>query len=115
VYNAVDPDDYHPVPARADDACDILYVADAHMDVAVSAAEHAPDLSFVLAGPIEADADTLPPNVRVIGVLSAAEQRRWYSSARVVLNVEDSAGGFSPRASLFQAAACGCCIVALDT
>ncbi|MDQ3809302.1 MAG: glycosyltransferase, partial [Chloroflexota bacterium] len=120
VYNAVDPEEYFPVPADPAKACDVLFMGNRMPDrerrvhdFFFAAARQAPDLSFVLGGS-GWDGCDLPPNVRWIGHVPTADHRAWNCSARVVLNInraDMAATGFSPPTRVFEAAGCGACVV----
>jgi spore maturation protein CgeB len=120
VYNAVDPDDYYPVPPDATRACDVLFMGNRMPDrearvheLFFAAAERAPELSFVLGGN-GWDTCPLPPNVRWIGHVPTGDHRAWNCSARMVLNINRSdmaATGYSPPTRVFEAAGCGSCVI----
>jgi spore maturation protein CgeB len=120
VYNAVDPDEYFPVPADSSRACDVLFMGNRMPDrearvheLYFRAAELAPDLTFVLGGSGWGDCH-VPANVRYVGHVPTAEHRAWNCSARVVLNVNRSdmaATGYSPPTRIFEAAGCGSCVL----
>jgi spore maturation protein CgeB len=118
--NAVDADDYFPVPPHGDRACDLLFMGNRMPDreervhrLFFAAAELAPELSFVLGGE-GWDGCPLPANVRWIGHVPTAEHRAWNCSARLVLNINRQAMaeyGYSPPTRVFEAAGCACCVV----
>ena len=120
IYNAVDPDEYYPVPRDPARACDLIFMGNRMPDreervrsLFFRAAELAPELRFVLGGEGWGDC-LLPPNVRWIGHVPTAEHRGWNCSARVVLNVNRDAMaryGYSPPTRVFEAAGCGCCLI----
>jgi spore maturation protein CgeB len=120
VYNAVDPDDYYPVPPDPARACDLLFMGNRMPDrearvheLFFEAARCAPDLDFVLGGNGWGDC-ALPSNVRWIGHVPTGEHRNWNCSARMVLNInraDMAATGYSPPTRVFEAAGCACCIV----
>lgn len=120
VYNAVDPDEYYPVPWQSERACDLLFMGNRMPDretrvheLFFAAAERAPDLQFVLGGNGWGDCP-LPPNVRWIGHVPTGEHRAWNCSARVVLNInraDMAATGYSPPTRVFEAAGCGSCVI----
>ncbi|MBI2755654.1 MAG: glycosyltransferase [Chloroflexi bacterium] len=121
VYNAVDLDEYYPVPPDPNRACDLLFMGNRMPDreqrvhdLFFSAARLAPDLRFVLGGEGWGDGVDLPPNVRWIGHVPTAEHRAWNCSARMVLNINREAMasyGFSPPTRVFEAAGCACCVI----
>jgi spore maturation protein CgeB len=120
VYNAVDPEDYFPVPAEPDKACDLLFMGNRMPDreqrvhdLLLRAAQLAPEFRFVLGGSGWQDAE-LPPNVRAVGHVPTGDHRAWNCSARLVLNInraDMAATGFSPPTRVFEAAGCGSCVV----
>jgi spore maturation protein CgeB len=120
VYNAVDPDEYYPVPPYFDRACDLLFMGNRMPDreqrvreLFFAAAEAAPEASFVLGGNGWGDC-ALPANVRYVGHVPTSDHRAWNCSARIVLNINRSdmaATGFSPPTRVFEAAGCGACVL----
>jgi spore maturation protein CgeB len=120
IYNAVDPDEYFPVPPRPGRACDLLFMGNRMPDreqrvreLFFGAAALAPDLSFVLGGEGWGDC-AMPANVRWVGHVPTAEHRAWNCSARLVLNINRQAMadyGFGPPTRVFEAAGCACCVV----
>ncbi|MGH2350233.1 MAG: CgeB family protein [Chloroflexota bacterium] len=121
VYNAVDLDEYYPVPPQSERAADLLFIASRLpdreqrvCDFFFRAAELAPDLTFLLGGPGWGEGVALPPNVRWIGYVPTGEHRAWICSARMVLNVvrEGMAQyGYSPPTRVFEVAGCGACLI----
>ena len=120
VYNAVDPDEYYPVAADPERACDLLFMANRMPDrearvreLFFAAASAAPELHFVLGGNGWSDL-SMPDNVRYVGHVPTLEHRAWNCSARMVLNVnraDMAATGYSPPTRVFEAAGCGSCVV----
>jgi spore maturation protein CgeB len=120
VYNAVDPDEYFPVPPHPARQCDLLFMGNRMPDresrvheLFFGAASLAPELDFVLGGNGWGDC-ALPPNVRWIGHVPTSEHRAWNCSARMVLNINRSdmaATGYSPPTRVFEAAGCGGCVI----
>jgi spore maturation protein CgeB len=120
VYNAVDPDEYYPVPAEPDRRCDLLFMANRMPDreqrvhdLFFTAAAAAPDMQFILGGNGWADCP-MPRNVRWVGHVPTGEHRAWNCSARMVLNInraDMAATGYSPPTRVFEAAGCGSCLV----
>jgi len=120
IYNAVDPDEYYPVPADPTRVCDLLFMGNrlpdreqrVH-DLFLAAADAAPDQHFVLGGSGWGDV-ALPSNVRYVGHVPTKEHRAWNCSARLVLNInraDMAVTGFSPPTRVFEAAGCGSCVV----
>jgi len=120
VYNAVDPDEYFPVPSEPDKVCDLLFMGNRMPDreqrvhdLFFRAAELSPRSSFVLGGSGWGDRP-LPPNVRWIGHVPTGDHRAWNCSARFALNInraDMAATGYSPPTRVFEAAGCGTCVV----
>lgn len=120
VYNAVDPDAYQPAPASLKYACDLLFMGNRMPDrearvqaFFLDAAASLPHAQFVLGGAGWGDLP-LPPNVRYIGYCPTPLHPVLNGSARLVLNVTREAmaiSGYSPATRVFEAAACGACLV----
>ena len=120
VYNAVDPDEYYPVPFDADKACDLLFMGNRMPDreqrvheLFFAAADGAPEVRFALGGSGWGDC-AMPANVRYVGHVPTAHHRAWNCSARLVLNINRSdmaATGYSPPTRVFEAAGCGACVL----
>lgn len=120
VYNAVDPDEYYPVPTDERYACDLLFMGNRMpdreqrvRDLFLAAAELAPDLRFVLGGN-GWDPAELPSNVRYVGHVPTGDHRAWNCSSKLVLNInrqDMAATGYSPPTRVFEAAGCGSCVV----
>ncbi len=120
IYNALDPETHHPVPADPSLACDLLFVG--HRlpdrerrveDFFLRAAELAPEFQFALGGE-GWGGKTLPKNVRWIGHVGTGDHNRVNSSARMVLNInrDSMAGvGFSPPTRVFEAAGAAACMI----
>ncbi len=120
IYNALDPDTHHRVPADPQLQCDLALVAnrlpDRESRIAeffFRAAELAPEMRFILGGE-GWSGKSLPVNVRWIGHVPTADHNRVNSSARVVLNVNResmASAGFSPPTRIFEAAGAGACVI----
>jgi spore maturation protein CgeB len=120
IYNGLDPETHHPVPAEPALACDLLFVGHRLPDrerrveeFFFRAAELAPDLQFALGGE-GWGGKRLPANVRWIGHVGTGDHNRVNSSARMVLNInrDSMAGvGFSPPTRVFEAAGAAACMV----
>jgi spore maturation protein CgeB len=120
VYNAVDPREYAPVAPLEEYACDLLFIGSRLPDREVrfhqfflAAAQDAPDCRFLLGGPGWQDL-ALPPNVRYLGYCPIPLHPVLNCSARLVLNLNResmAAVGHSPPTRIFEAAACGACLV----
>ena len=120
IYNALDPDTHYPVAPDPAMACDLAFVGNRLpdreqrvQDFFFTAAELAPELSFILGGE-GWGGRALPPNVRWIGHVGTGDHNRINGSARMVLNINrDSMAsvGFSPPTRLFEAAGAGACMI----
>jgi spore maturation protein CgeB len=120
LYNALDPETHHPVPADPGVACDLLFVGHRLPDrerrveeFFLRAASLAPEFTFVLGGE-GWEGKRMPPNVRWIGHVGTSEHNRLNCSARMVLNInrDSMAGvGFSPPTRIFEAAGAGACLI----
>ena len=78
------------------------------------AAQLLPDHRFIVAGPQYPRRIKWPKNVKRINHLNPRWHARFYSSSRFTLNVTRRhmvQAGWSPSVRLFEAAACGACIV----
>jgi spore maturation protein CgeB len=120
IYNAVDPQTHHPVPAEKTYAADLSFLGNRLPDreqrvdqFFVKAAARLPFRDFLLAGSGWKD-KSLPSNVRYIGHLYSHQHNAFNCSARAVLNItRDSMAqyGFSPATRIFEAAGAGACII----
>jgi spore maturation protein CgeB len=120
IYNAMDPTTHYRVPADPDLVCDLAFVGhrlpdreQRVRDFFITAAELAPELSFILGGEGWGGVP-LPANMRWIGHVGAGDHNRVNCSARMVLNItRDSMAhmGFSPPTRVFEAAGSGVCMI----
>src|ERR1700694_646873 len=120
IYNGLDPETHHPVPADPALHCDLVFVGHRLPDrerrvqeFFFRAAELAPEYQFVLGGE-GWGGKVLPKNVRWIGHVRTGDHHRVNCSARMVLNVNrDSMAsvGFSPPTRVFEAAGAGACFI----
>ncbi len=120
VYNALDPDTHHPVPAEDRFACDLGLLAnrlpdrEARIDqFFFEAARKLPEYRFMLGGSGWAD-KSLPANVNYVGHVYTRDHNAFNCSSRAVLNVNrDSMAsyGFSPPTRIFEAAGSGACLI----
>jgi spore maturation protein CgeB len=120
IYNALDPDTHHPVPADDRFKCDLALLANRLPDrearvekFFLEAAEKLPDLRFVLGGSGWGD-KRMPANVIYVGHVYTRDHNAFNCSARAVLNVNrDSMAsyGFSPPTRIFEAAGAGACLI----
>jgi spore maturation protein CgeB len=120
IYNALDPETHHPVPADPAMACDLAFVGNRLPDrekrveeFFLRAADLAPEMKFILGGEGWAG-KPMPSNVRWIGHVGTGDHNRINCSARMVLNInrDSMAGvGFSPPTRVFEAAGAGACLI----
>jgi spore maturation protein CgeB len=120
IYNALDPDTHHPVPADPELRCDLAFIANRLPDrerrveeFFLRAAEMAPEFKFILGGE-GWGGKRLPKNVRWLGHVGTGDHNRVNCSARMVLNInrDSMAGvGFSPPTRVFEAAGAGACVI----
>ncbi|HEX2034360.1 MAG TPA: glycosyltransferase [Chloroflexota bacterium] len=120
VYNAVDPEVYAPVPPSPEYRCDLFFMGHRLPDrearfrhFFLGAAEQVPEARLILGGEGWGEL-TLPPNVRYIGYCPTSLHPILNCSARLVLNLNRdamAATGFSPPTRVFEATACGACLV----
>lgn len=120
IYNALDPDTHHPVPADPGFAADLNFLANRLPDrearveaFFIEAALRLPQRAFLLGGNGWAD-KALPENVRTLGHVGTNEHNAFNTSSLAVLNVaRDSMAeiGFSPATRVFEAAGAGACLI----
>jgi spore maturation protein CgeB len=120
VYNALDPDTHHPVPADPRFGCDLAFLGNRLPDrearvheFFLQPAATLPDRHFLLGGN-GWPGSNLPPNVRALGHVPTADHNALNCTPRMVLNVaRDSmaTNGFSPATRVFEAAGAGACLV----
>jgi spore maturation protein CgeB len=120
IYNAVDPDTHHPVPAqerfRADLSALVNRLPDREARVEeffFSAAQALPERSFILAGAGWEDR-VGAPNLGYLGHVPPGEHNAFNCSPLAVLNVtRDSMvhNGYSPATRVFEAAGAGACMI----
>jgi len=120
IYNALDPDIHHPVPAEEHFQCDLALLANRLPDREAriekfffAAAEKLPEFKFMLGGSGWSD-KSMPANVNYVGHLYTCDHNAFNCSARAVLNVNrDSMAsyGFSPPTRIFEAAGAAVCLI----
>ncbi len=123
IYNGLDPETHHPVPADPAFACDVAFLGNRLPDresrveeLFLRAAELAPDKQFLLGGEGWGD-KAMPPNVRYIGHVSTHDHNRFNCSAGMVLNVNRASMadfGFSPPTRVFEVSGAGTCMLCDD-
>jgi spore maturation protein CgeB len=120
IYNALDPDTHHPVPAEEHFKCDLALLANRLPDreariekFFLEAAEKLPEFRFMLGGSGWGD-KPMPANVNYVGHVYTRDHNAFNCSARAVLNVNrDSMAsyGFSPPTRIFEAAGAAVCLI----
>ena len=121
LYCSFDPGEYRRFGVNKRFACDLSYMGTYAPDrqakleeLLFHPAERFPEFKFIVAGPQYPKQIRWPSNVRRIVHLNPRWHARFYSSARLTLNVtrrEMVMAGYSPSVRLFEAAACGSTIV----
>src|SRR5581483_926732 len=121
LYCSFDPREYRRFQVNKRFACDLSYMGTYAPDrqakleeLLVRPAGQLPEMKFIVAGPQYPKQIRWPKNVRRIVHLNPRWHARFYSSARLTLNVtrrEMVIAGYSPSVRLFEAAACGATIV----
>ena len=120
IYNGLDPETHHPVPADPDLYCDLVFVGHCLPDrerrvqeFFFRVAELAPECLLVLGGE-GWGGKALPENIRWIGHVGTGDHNRVNCSAHMVMNInrDSMAGvGFSPPTRVFEAAGAGACLI----
>lgn len=120
VYNALDAQSHHPVPADPRFAADLSFLGNRLPDREArveqfffAAARRRPEARFLLGGS-GWNADDLPPNVRHVGHVSSNDHNAFNTSARAVLNINRSSMaryGYSPATRIFEAAGAKACVI----
>lgn len=121
LYCSFDPDEYKRFEPYKRYTCDLSYMGTYAPDrqpkieqFLSRTAEMLPDRKFIVAGPQYPRTVKWPKNVRRINHLNPRWHAHFYSSSRLTLNVtrrDMVQAGWSPSVRLFEAAACGACIV----
>jgi spore maturation protein CgeB len=119
LYCSVDPGAYPPL--KTPKRWDLSYLGTYSPDrqptlerLLVSAARHAPHLSFVVAGPQYPAEIAWPANVERIEHVPPDDHPEFYAASRFTLNVTRAdmiRAGYSPSVRLFEAASCGTPII----
>jgi len=120
IYNGLDVDTHHPVPAVPDLKCDVAFIGNRLPDrekrvedLFLKAAELAPDKQFLLGGEGWGD-KAMPPNVRWIGHVPTHRHNSVNCSAGMVMNINRSsmaAYGYAPPTRVFEVAGAGACML----
>jgi spore maturation protein CgeB len=120
VYNALDPETHHPVPADPRFACDLAFLGNRLPDREARVEEFflkpaglLSQQNFLIGGN-GWETKAMPANVRHRGHVYTAEHNAFNASPRAVLNVaRDSMAhiGFSPATRVFEAAGAAACLI----
>lgn len=120
IYNALDPETHHPVPADPRFECDLAFLGnrlpDRETRVAaffLAPAARLPDRRFLIGGS-GWDGRAMPRNARWIGHVGTGDHNAFNATPLAVLNIaRDSmaATGFSPATRVFEAAGAGGCLI----
>lgn len=120
VYNALDPEEHHPVGDGGPPRWDVLFMGnrlpdrEARVDeFFFRAAELYPGGRFALGGEGWGDR-AVPPNVARLGHVPTARHNEVNASARLVLNIHRESmveNGWSPATRMFEAAGAAACQV----
>lgn len=118
---SVDPDTYKPGSTTSQFHSDLSYLGTFAEDrqpklmaFLNDAAERLPQQNFLVAGPQYPEDISWQANVRHLQHVPPAEHPAFYSSSRFTLNLTRAdmvAAGYSPSVRLFEASACGACIL----
>jgi spore maturation protein CgeB len=120
IYNGLDADTHHPVPAEPELKCDVAFIGNRLPDreqrvenLFLKAAELAPDKVFLLGGEGWGD-KPMPENVRWIGHVPTHRHNAVNCSAGMVMNINRSsmaAYGYAPPTRVFEVAGAGACMM----
>jgi spore maturation protein CgeB len=120
IYNALDPETHHRVPAADRFRCDLSFLGnrlpdrEARVeDFFFGAAARLPQKRFLLGGAGWHD-KPMPSNVSYIGHVATADHNAFNVSPKAVLNISRSSmaeNGFSPATRVFEAAGAGACLI----
>jgi spore maturation protein CgeB len=121
IYNALDPDTHHPVPADPRFAGNLAFLGNRLPDrearvheFFLEPARRLPDHRFVLGGSGWGEHVDLPSNVDYVGHVYTRDHNAFNCSPQAVLNVNrDSMAryGWSPPTRVFEAAGAGACLL----
>ncbi len=120
VYNGLDPETHHPAAPVPDLRCDLSFMGNRLPDrearvheFLLGCAGRLPERQFILAGS-GWQAESLPPNVRLLGHLPTAQHNALNSSSLAVLNISRESmaqTGHSPATRVFEAAGAAACLI----
>jgi spore maturation protein CgeB len=121
LYCSFDPQEYRPFGVNREFACDLSYMGTYAPDrqpkieeFLIAPAERLTGKTFIVAGPQYPAEVRWPKNIRHIKHLNPQWHAEFYSSSRFTLNVtrrDMVMAGYSPSVRLFEAAACGACVI----
>lgn len=120
IYNALDPETHHPVPADPRFAADLAFLGNRLPDrearveaFFLDPARRLPDRSFLIGGN-GWETKAMPANIRHLGHVYTREHNAFNVTPLAVLNIaRDSmaAVGFSPATRVFEACGAGACLI----
>lgn len=120
VYNALDPDTHHPVPADPRFAADLGFLGNRLPDrearvesFFLAPAARLPESRFLLGGSGWQD-KPMSGNVHLLGHVSTREHNAFNVTPKAVLNISRESmaeTGFSPATRVFEAAGAGACLI----
>jgi spore maturation protein CgeB len=121
LFCSVDPELYQRTPLSAEFACDLSYLGTYAKDrqpklvtLLNEPAAKLPECEFLVAGPMYPADVGWAGNVKRMDHVGPADHAALYSSSRFTLNLTRAdmvAAGYSPSVRLFEASACGACIL----
>ncbi|MCA1439519.1 glycosyltransferase [Ensifer sp. IC4062] len=120
IYNGVDPETHHPVPADPRFAADLAFLGNRLPDretrveaFFLDPAAEVGDRRFLLGG-AGWDDKPMPQNVSYIGHVPTADHNAFNATPTAVLNISRASmaeNGFSPATRVFEAAGAGACLI----
>src|SRR3954466_14239232 len=120
IYNALDPETHHPVPADHRFECDLAFLGNRLPDrearveeFFLNVAARVPNKNFILGGNGWSD-KWMSPNVKCIGHVYTRDHNALNCTPRAVLNISRESMaryGFSPATRVFEAAGAAACII----
>jgi spore maturation protein CgeB len=120
IYNALDPETHHPVPAEERFAADLSFLGNRLPDrearveeFFLKPAARLPERRFLIGGNGWHD-KAMPENVRDVGHVFTRDHNAFNTSPLAVLNIaRDSMAttGYSPATRVFEAAGAGACLI----
>jgi len=124
LYGSVDPSVHQPVPARAEWACDLSYLGTYSNDrqaameaLFLEPARRLPERKFLIGGSQYPRDFTWGRNITFLQHVPPADHAAFYSSSKLTLSITRgpmARMGYCPSGRLFEASACGTCIVTDD-